>query len=140
MRLIATIAVSLLAGCATTPPTEDSPPPPSDSIFRSDLIAGQSRDQAKVLMIVQRDSGLMVGACAFDFHVEGNRWAQFRPGEQLRFEVPPGRYQIHFQYGGILCPPYASAGYLVEATAGETVRVRMGVASMLAFMQVKKEP
>jgi hypothetical protein len=138
--LILTVAAAV-AACSTAPsPSADGMAPiPSERLHLQALSTPTERNASKALVIVERDHGFMLGACMFDVFYDGTRMAKVAPGERALFELPPGRYQFHMEYGGIICPAFASPSYLVDLGAGERATVRMGARTMLGFIQVRKD-
>lgn len=103
-------ALSLLAGCATTPvPTGQAPSVPRSRVLAPDLLQYRP-DYGQV--VVKRDEGFSASACNTRILANGVPLAEISTGEKVVFYLPPGDQMIGAIAAGIC------AGGLIEAKVG----------------------
>jgi hypothetical protein len=124
VSLIVSLAVSLLAGCASTPqPIGEAPTVPESRVFYGDT-AAEGAPFATVVFV--RDVGFAGAGVYNHLFINGKKAASLDPGEKVAFRLPPGEYL----FGAV---PTTVLGLMsvnnIEQTlqAGRTYRYRMKV-------------
>lgn len=88
--IIGALALSFLAGCATSPvPSGQADPVPSSRLF-----GHQKQGSSDAILIVTRDKGFVGGGCNTTISIDGQKAAEIGTGETARFFVPAGEHII----------------------------------------------
>jgi hypothetical protein len=116
--LVGALAVSLLAGCATSPISADK----ADPVPQSRLYAFGNKADAQV--VVTRDSGLYGSGCNYRLYIDGTLAAEFASGEVAKFGVKPGKHILGVKPSAA-CGGFGLVEREVEVGAGESVRRRI---------------
>jgi hypothetical protein len=116
--LVGALAVSLLAGCATSPISADK----ADPVPQSRLYAFGNKADAQV--VVTRDSGLYGSGCNYRLYIDGTLAAEFASGEVAKFGVKAGKHILGVKPSAA-CGGFGLVEREVEVGAGESVRRRI---------------
>lgn len=85
--LIAAVAVSMLAGCASTAiSVRDAKPVPADEVYAFQFKPGG--DSGKITVV--RDSGAVGSGCDIVVYVDGRKAAKIGTGQKATFYLPAG--------------------------------------------------
>jgi hypothetical protein len=133
---VACASVAMLTACATldAPPTGGAPVPAA-RIVRADL--RRMPTAAESTARITRDRTMLGAACAADIFLGDELLASLSPGETVDLATPPGRQNWRLELGGLLCPTYAVSS-AVDATAGDVISVRIGVANQRTSLRVRR--
>ena len=106
-KLMLTMGVLFLGGCATTPvPTSEARPVPLERIQNPTLVKKQ---QGYGEVTIKRDEGISGSACNTQIFVDGKPVADIAPGEKVVLYLPEGDHMLAAIARGIC------GGGLVEA-------------------------
>jgi len=105
---MAALALVALAGCSTSPVTEEKARViPADRIYAADLVGAGSENMAEVIFL--RDSGYLGSGCSHDVYVNNRKAFAIRQGEGIGLSLKPGAYFFRLETGGGLCPNVATS-------------------------------
>lgn len=109
--LIAGFALALLAGCSTTPVTEQTAEVvPASRIYQPSMVEAQrSQTSNKSSVVFLRDSGVFGSGCSHDMYVNNVKVFSIRQGEFIRLALTPGSYFFRLETGSGLCPNIATS-------------------------------
>lgn len=109
--LIGALALVLLAGCSTSPVTEQTAKRiPSERIYQASMVDGDSTARPDVATVTfLRDSGFYGSGCSHDVFVNNVKAFSIRQGEFIRLALPSGPYFFRLETGSGMCPDIATS-------------------------------
>jgi hypothetical protein len=141
MRLvIGAIVVAVLAGCSTSPVTEQTAKSiPADRVYQPAMVAaGDAESQASATVTFLRDSGYFGAGCSHDMFVNNVKVFAIRQGEFIRLALPAGAYFFRLETGGGLCPNIAtSQNSDLKPGASESYRILLPSDGSLRLTRIK---
>lgn len=112
MKFSAIILITLLlilAGCSTTPVTQQSALPVArDRIYQPSYV-GVANSTSDATVVFLRDAGFSGAGCSHDMYVDNVKVFAIRQGEQIEIHVPAGQHFFRLETGGGLCPNIAAS-------------------------------
>ncbi|POA88058.1 hypothetical protein [Pseudomonas protegens] len=138
--LIAGVALVLLAGCSTSPVTEQTAKPiPADRVYQPSMIAVPGNEVTSGATVTfLRDSGYYGSACSHDMFVNNVKAFAIRQGEFVRLALPAGSYFFRLETGAGLCPNIAtSQSSELKPGANEAYRILLPSDGNLRLTRIK---
>ncbi|MDH0301836.1 MULTISPECIES: hypothetical protein [unclassified Pseudomonas] len=122
-KLFGLAALVMLAGCSTTPVSEDHARQiPADRIYDQALMKPVSKDESTVTFL--RDEGFYGSGCSHVVYVNNRKAFAIRSGEGVRIHLAPGSYFFRLETGAGMCPNIAtSQNSELKPGAHETYRI-----------------
>lgn len=108
--LIGALALAALAGCSTSPVTEQAAKTiPTERVYHPEMFAGQRSADEAATVVFLRDSGMFGSGCSHDVFVNNVKVFSIRQGEYAKLSLRPGSYFFRLETGGGLCPNIATS-------------------------------
>jgi len=108
--LMGALVVALLAGCSTSPVTEQTAKTiPADRVYQPEMVATSANAQEAATVVFLRDAGVFGSGCSHDMFVNNVKVFSIRQGEFIRLSLTAGSYFFRLETGGGICPNIATS-------------------------------
>jgi hypothetical protein len=123
-KAITALVFFALAGCSTSPVTEQTANPiPSERVYAPEYVkSGDLPGKAEVVFL--RDTGIFGSGCTHDVYVNNTKVFAIRSGEFIQLSLEPGPYFFRLETGSGMCPDI-STSQDADLKAGSKVAYRI---------------